>query len=137
MSLPAALREYYVREFPGDAARVIEGRAELPEGLDELSVESVTRLLEHVDPGRLQSLFLSLDTQHRARVLQIASIRTAMLILRSLPEDELEATLDSLPRRVRAEYVELLEFPERTAGRYMDRLLARYRSDQTVGEALT
>lgn len=136
MSLPATLREYYVREFPGDAARVIERQAELPEGLEELSVESITRLLEHVDPGHLQSLFLSLDTQRRARVLQIASIRTAMLILRSLSEDELEATLESLPRRVRAEYVELLEFPERTAGRYMDRLLARYRSDQTVGEAL-
>ncbi len=59
-----------------------------------------------------------------------------MLILRSLSPPEREATLDDLPERVRAEYSELLEFPERTAGRFMDRLSASYHSDQTVGEAL-
>ncbi len=137
MSLAGALREHYVREFPGEAARVVEKRSEFPEGLEQLSVESFTRLLEHVDPGLLKPLFLSQDEWRQSQVLQIASIRTAMLILRSLSEEERDAVLENLPRRVRTEYQELLEFPERTAGRYMDRLLARYRSDQTVGEALS
>ena len=60
-----------------------------------------------------------------------------MLILRSLSGEEFDTALENLPPRVKAEYLELLEFPERTAGRFMDRLLARYRVDQTVGEALS
>lgn len=136
MRLQDELREHFVREHPEDAARVVESQEEFPAGLDQLSVESFTRLLEQVDPGLLKPLFLSLDADRQGKVLASASIRTAMLILRSLTEDELSAALDSLPHGIRSEYVELLEFPERTAGRYMDRLLARYRTDQTVGEAL-
>lgn len=136
MRLVDELREHYVTEFPADAARVVERQLEPAEGLETLSVESFTRLLEYVDPGRLKPLFLSLDDDRRSGVLQRASIRTAMLILRSLSEDELNAVLDTLPTRVRGEYTELLEFPERTAGRFMDRLMVRYRTDQTVGEAL-
>ena len=136
MRLQDELREHFVREHPGDAARVVERQQEFPDGLDQLSVESFTRLLEQVDPGLLKPLFLSIDVDRQGKVLASASIRTAMLILRSLSEDELGAALDSLPHGIRSEYVELLEFPDRTAGRYMDRLLARYRTDQTVGEAL-
>jgi magnesium transporter len=136
MTLRDELREHYVSAFPADAARVVEKKLELTEGLEQLSVESYTQLLEHVDPGRLKPLFLALDEGRRAVVLQRASIRTAMLILRSLSDAELESALGSMPRRVRGEFEELLEFPERTAGRFMDRLLARYRTDQTVGEAL-
>jgi magnesium transporter len=136
MRLQDELREHFVREHPGEAARVVERLGQLPQGLGELSIESFTRLLEQIDPGLLQPLFLSLDIDRQGKVLASASIRTAMLILRSLSEDKLTTALDSLPRGIRNEYLELLEFPERTAGRFMDRLLARYRADQTVGEAL-
>jgi magnesium transporter len=136
MRLQDQLREHFVREHPGDAARVIERQTELPSGLDQLSVASFTRLLEQIDPGLLKPLFLSLDADRQSKVLATASIRTALLILRSLSEEELSTALNSLPPGFRKEYAELLEFPERTAGRFMDRLLARYRTDQTVGEAL-
>lgn len=136
MRLQDELREHFVREHPGEAARVVERLGPLPQGLGELSIASFTRLLEQIDPGLLQPLFLSLDIDRQGKVLASASIRTAMLILRSLSEDKLTTALDSLPRGIRNEYLELLEFPERTAGRFMDRLLARYRADQTVGEAL-
>ncbi len=136
MTLHDQLREYYVREFPAEAARVVERGAELPEGLAQLSAESYTRLLEYADPGQLKHLFLAAEPEQRRKVLQLASIRTALLILRALSPAEREATLEDLPAGIRAEYRELLEFPERTAGRYMDRLRARFRSEQTVGEAL-
>tara|TARA_R110001592_G_scaffold363371_1_gene685769 strand:+ start:417495 stop:418781 length:1287 start_codon:yes stop_codon:yes gene_type:complete len=136
MRLQDELREHFVREHPEDAARVVEGLEDLPSGLDQLSAESFSRLLEHIDPGLLKPLFLSLDLERQGKVLASASIRTAMLILRSLSENEQRAALDSLPHGIRNEYLELLEFPDRTAGRLMDRLLARYRTDQTVGEAL-
>ncbi|WP_116366620.1 magnesium transporter [Parahaliea mediterranea] len=136
MNLADQLREYYVREFPAEAARVVERGGELPAGLEQLSAESYTRLLEYADPGQLNALFLALEPGQRSRVLQLASIRTALLILRSLTEGERETALADLPGGIRSEYRELLEFPERTAGRYMDRLRARYLPDQTVGEAL-
>tara|TARA_R110001599_G_scaffold353881_1_gene602035 strand:+ start:16841 stop:18127 length:1287 start_codon:yes stop_codon:yes gene_type:complete len=136
MRLQDELREHFVREHPEDAARVVEGLEDLPSGLDQLSAESFSRLLEQIDPGLLKPLFLSLDLERQGKVLASASIRTAMLILRSLSENEQRAALDSLPHGIRNEYLELLEFPDRTAGRLMDRLLARYRIDQTVGEAL-
>ncbi len=136
MNLVDDLREYYVREFPAEAAEVMERREELPEGVESLSAEGLTRLLEHADPGQLTPLFLSLDEHQQSRVLQLASLRTVLLILRALSPEQRQAALDNLPGRVRTEYLELLEFPERTAGRFMDRLPARYRSEQSVGEAL-
>ena len=136
MNLADELREHYVREFPADAARVVEQHALPPGELDHLSDEGLTRLLEFVDPSRLKPMFMSLETERRAQVLQLADIRTVLLILRNLTEEELESTLDTLPKGVQNEFRELLEFPERTAGRFMDKLLARYRADQTVGEAL-
>ncbi|MFV8819981.1 magnesium transporter [Haliea sp. E17] len=136
MNIADSLRDHYVREFPAEAARVVEREDELPQELSTLSAESLTQLLEYSDPGRLTSLFLSLAEEQQSRVLQLASIRTALLILRALAPEQRQATLDALPGRIRTEYSELLEFPERTAGRFMDRLQARYRVEQTVGEAL-
>ncbi len=136
MTLHDQLREYYVREFPAEAARVVERGPDLPDGLTQLSAEGYTRLLEYAGPGQLKPLFLSAEPEQRRRILQLTSIRTALLILRALSPEEREAALEDLPGGIRTEYRELLEFPERTAGRYMDRLLARFRSEQTVGEAL-
>ncbi|RLQ22068.1 CBS domain-containing protein [Seongchinamella sediminis] len=136
MNLAEELREHYVRAFPADAARVVEQHALPPDELAQLSDDGLSRLLEYVDPGRLKPIFTTLDTERRARVLQRADVRTALLILRSLDEEELASTLDSLPKSLQSEFRELLEFPEHTAGRFMDKLRARYRADQTVGEAL-
>lgn len=137
MNLADSLRDHYLREFSAEAARVVEREDDPPAGLSRVSAEGLTQLLEHANPGRLTQLFLSLEESQRAKVLQLTSIRTALLILRALSPEQREATLEQLPGRIRTEYQELLEFPERTAGRFMDRLRARYRVDQTVGEALS
>lgn len=136
MSLAAAARETYVQKYPVDAARVLEAAPEPLAVLEDLSDASVTRLLEHVDPAHLKSLFLSLDAQRQSNVLQRASVRTAMLLLRALSTDERETVLGSLPDSVQQEYRELLDFPEGTAGRFMDRLATQYHAEQTVQEAL-
>jgi magnesium transporter len=136
MTLQATLREHYVREFPSEAALVIESSDQLLEALPELSTEAITRLLERIDPGRLKTLFLELDGGRQSGVLQAASVRTVLLILRALSEDEREKALANLPDAVGTEYRELLDFPEGSAGGFMDRLAARYGVEQTVGEAL-
>jgi magnesium transporter len=136
MNLQDTLREHYVRQFPGEAARLIEAMDQPLAALEGLSAEALSHLLEYMDPARLQSMFLALDSDRQTGVLEAASVRTVMLLLRALSEEECEAALARLPAAVSAEYRELLAFPERTAGSFMDRLSARYRVDQTVGEAL-
>jgi magnesium transporter len=136
MNLETRIKEHYVREFPADAARLVEARDDFGDILSGLSDAGVSELLERVDPGRLIAVFLSLDDERQGNVLQAASIRTAMLILRGSSEEDRTAILDRLPDRIRSEYAELLEFPEHTAGRFMDRLVTRYHGEQTVGEAL-
>ena len=84
MSLRASLREHYVRQFPGDAARFVESEVRSLEELGELSTEALTRLLEHVDPARLKSMFLELDSDRQEGVLEAASERTVLLLLRAL-----------------------------------------------------
>ncbi len=136
MNLQATLREHYVLTFPVEAGRVVERASEPATIFRELSATALAALMEHIDPARLGDTFLGLDPDVQEEVLQQVSIRTAMLILRSLSADDREATLTRMPGRVRDEYEELLEFPERTAGRFMDRLSTHYHPDQTVADAL-
>ena len=137
MSLQASLREHYVRQFPGDAARFVESADQPLDELGKLSTEALTRLLDHMDPARLKSIFLDLDSDRQTGVLEAASVRTVLLLLRALSEEEREEALARLPAAINAEYRELLAFPDRTAGNFMDRLSPpRYRVHQSVGEAL-
>ena len=136
MNLVGSLREHYVGTFPAEAARIMEKQLPAVEGLQDIPVEKLVLLLEHLDQGTANQVYLSLDKRSRAEVLQTAGIRTATLVLRSLTDEELDDALDALPKPIRQEYRELLQYAEGTAGRFMDRATARYRLDQTVGEAL-
>ena len=136
MNLAQRVREHYVLQHPAEAARAVQRDDSALEALETLSPAAVNSVLEHVDPANLAPLFLQLDEERQATVLQAATVRTAMLILRSLSDEEQERVLHGLPVRVRTEYRELLEFPERSAGRFMDRLGTQYLGEQTVSEAL-
>lgn len=136
MSLIDNLREHYIQEFPKEAARFVERNDSPLSELDSLTDPAFSKILENVEPGSLLDLFLAIDAERQTRVIQLVNIRTAMLVLRGLGEEELTALLAALPRKIANEYRELLEYPERSAGRYMDKLLAQYRSDQTVQMAL-
>lgn len=136
MRLVDELREHFIQEYPKEAARIVE-RDDAPiAGLENLTDDAFTKILENVEPGSLLDLFRSLNSERQIRIIQLMNIRTTMLLLRGHGEEDLAALLGSLPRKIANEYRELLEYPERSAGRYMDKLLAHYRSDQTVQMAL-
>lgn len=130
------LREAYLSRFPSEAARVLEKSPELARDLGDLSTSSLVSMFERIDPGYLQALFQGLPFEKQANILESCSIRAALLILRSLPPRDREKLLDQLPSVVGNELATLIEFPEGTAGRYMDRPIATFRPDMTVGEAL-
>ncbi len=136
MSLRNALREHYISHFPSEAARVVEREPGLGEELSSFSDASLVQLFEYVDPAHLGRLFESLDSRQQEHVIESVSIRAGLQILGSLPREAAQELLERLPSAVRNELSTLLDFPEGTAGRFMDRLVTRYRTDQTVGEAL-
>jgi magnesium transporter len=136
MNLSQNLREHYVTHFPTEAARIIEREPELATAPDSFSDESLARMFEYVDPAHLAELFLTLDKSRQEYVLISASTRTALQILGSLPEQTASDILQELPAKISQELLELLDFPQGTAGRFMDRLATRYRIEQTAGEAL-
>ncbi|MBD3649258.1 MAG: magnesium transporter [Pseudomonadales bacterium] len=130
------LRESYLSRFPAEAARVLEKSPALAGELGELSTPSLVSMLERVDPGYLQALFQALPFEKQAEILESCSIRAALLILRSLSAGDREKLLEELPSIVGNELSSLINFPEGTAGRYMDRPVATFRPDMTVGESL-
>jgi magnesium transporter len=137
MKLEQSLREHYVATFPSEAARVIERSTEVSDQLSDFSEESLTQLFEHVDPAHQRSLFLSLNAQRQEHVIESVSIRSSLQILGSLPTEDANSLLERLSAPTRKELGTLLNFPEGTAGRFMDRLATQYRIGQSVGGALS
>lgn len=136
MTLTHSLHEHFLQNFPAEAARVVESSPSTLSQLQHASPASLAALFEHVDPAYLTKLFLSLEDAQRKDLLQAASIRTSLQILTGLSEEQRQETLARLPEGLSAELTKLINFPEGTAGRFMDRQPASYRSDMTVSQAL-
>lgn len=136
MTLTESLRAHYVDQFPAEAARFVEESPQAIPVVADLPVPGIVKLLERLDPSHLRSVFLAMPFTQQVSVLETASIRIRLAILHSLEEDEREALLAGLPEALRTEIVDLLEFPEDTAGFYMDGPVAQFRTDMSVGETL-
>tara|TARA_A100001391_G_scaffold179830_2_gene144972 strand:+ start:208 stop:1494 length:1287 start_codon:yes stop_codon:yes gene_type:complete len=136
VNLTSSIRDYYINNFPADAVDLLEREENPGEIFTSISNKSIARLFEYVDPASLKILFLALSPERQTRVLQLVSIRCALLILRDLSADERKATVKSLPASVQKEFNQLLEFPSHTAGRFMDRVQVTAHGDQTVRQTL-
>ena len=137
MSLERAIRRQYLLQHPADAARVLEKSPAALTGLADLPDNSICRLFEHLDPFHLRVAFLSLTVKRQARVLPAISVRTTLQLLGAMEPEESEALFSRLPIELTEELRQLQSFPPGSAGAYMDRIKSFFRTDQTVGEALT
>ena len=136
MSLALAVRERYLADHPVDAAKVLEPRLNALPSLEGVSVDSICNLCEHASPALLKALFLSLDKEQQADVLQATSIRVILALLDSLDESQREGLFNRLPDLLAAELAKIQSFPPGSAGNYMDRFTNLFRTDQTVREAM-
>lgn len=136
MSIAASLISDYVDSFPSEAARLIESDHHYFSELSELSIPSLLTILDRLDPYHLPRVFTSLSSEVQGRVLAAANVRLALIILRSLESEvsaRLLADLDELPR---SELTKLLYFSKESAGYYMDRPQAQFRTGDSVEQAL-
>lgn len=138
MTLVDALKNQYVRGWPVEATRALERLPDKSLGneLDGLDSASLLAALDRLPPASAARLFKSLEPSRQLGVLHAAPPRLAITLLTSANEDHRRELLTALPDGISADLERLLQFPENTAGRLMDRSFDTVRDDMTVGEAL-
>ena len=136
MTLSDELRARYLERHPAEAARLVEAAPELMEAIADSPTSSLATFFDRVDPASMPELFLALPEPRQGPLLESLSIRASLTLLRALETDQREALLNRLPKSLGRELRDLLEFPYGTAGGYMDRPIAQFRTDMTVAEAL-
>ncbi|MDZ7685930.1 MAG: magnesium transporter [Gammaproteobacteria bacterium] len=136
MTFEATLRNQYLERHPARAARLVERDPTVARRLQVLPRAELARLFDHLDPARIREIFHLLTDEQQVELLSTAGIRTVLMILRGLGDEERERLLERLPSGVSTELRKLLAFPEGSAGAYMDRPIAQFQDTMTVGEAL-
>jgi magnesium transporter len=130
------------KQHPADLAEVLKGLPDrerhaafalLIERNGKLAMEALSEL----DPENGAELLADRSAEDIARFVQELPSDDAAAIIDYLPE-ELSTSVLELMRRKESESVEnLLEYPERTAGRIMNPNVFALNEDLTVGEAIT
>lgn len=138
MNLPTELKDSFLREYPADAAALIERlpEHELQSELEDVSTDALVHALDLVTSSRAATVFESLDSERQVDVLRVAPSRLATSLLAGLDESSRETLLAGLPPSLAKELERLLQFDEDSAGRLLDRPYDNIRSDMTVAEAL-
>ena len=138
MNLNVALRDTYLREKPGDAARSLESLSDkqLQKQLTGMSAEALVAGMELLVDSRATAVFEQLDSKQREGVLEQASPRLALILLAGLSTSDRAALLTSMPSAPREDLERLQKFEEGSAGRLLERAYDTIRENMTIAEAL-
>ena len=138
MNLNVALRDTYLREKPGDAARSLESLSDkqLQKQLTGMSAEALVAGMELLVDSRATAVFEQLDSRQREGVLEQASPRLALTLLAGLSTNDRAALLTSMPSAPREDLERLQKFEEGSAGRLLERAYDTIRENMTIAEAL-
>lgn len=139
MTMTAALHQSFIRRHPGRAARVLEtldaaGLRTAVAAVAEHDPLLLLPLLDRLPPSRALQVFELLDAAARERILLAAGPRLAVTLLRQLPATERAALLQPLPATLQRELTRLLDFPDDSAGRLMERAYDALRPWMTAAE---
>lgn len=138
MNLDSVLKETYLRNYPADAARTLDGMSDrrLRGQLGDVTADALVTSLELLAESRAVAVFRRLNQEQQHGVLESASPRLALALLATLDDAERAEVLNALPAAARKDLQRLQDFGEGTAGRLMDRPYDTIRSDMTIAEAL-
>ncbi len=137
MSLALALKQAYLTHSPEEAAKSLEhlSETELASELAGLPPGNLLPVLDLLTTSRVLIVFRHLNATQRTGVLASASPRLAVLLLAAQDDEDREDLIASLPAAVAKELQRLLQFPENTAGRLMDRPF-EVRADMSIEQAI-
>lgn len=139
MTLAATLHQAFIRRHPGRAVRVLESvdTANLETTVAAVASHDVMLLLPLLDrlpPPRALQIFRLLEQPARERILLSAGPRLAVNLLGQLPAKDVSELLAPLPGSLQRELTRLLDFPDNSAGRLMDRAFDALRPWMTAAE---
>ena len=138
MNIRAELKNEYVMLHPAQSAGVIESLSleEQVEELSDLNTQSLVNLLNYLSPRQASDIFARLNEERKAEVLNLTTPRLAVVLLAPLDEEVRNDILAGLSKSLRHDLTRQLSFPENSAGRLMDAVVATYRESMTVAQAL-
>ena len=122
------------RLHPAELADLLEelGRTQRQELLAALEPEAAADALEEMEPKELEALLREAPTEQAAALLAVMEPDEAVDALRDLePEDQAEL-LAAMPEPTSHKLIQLLEFPERTAGGVMNTNLVALGSETHI-----
>ena len=133
-----ALVQQFLRVYPGEAARDIEG-APIEEGarvLGDAPTETSAILLRYIQPDRGAEILGAANQDEAARLITALDPAHAANLLARLSEETRSRLLGALPGMLATEIEGILAFPPGTAGNLMDARVALFDRETSVGTAL-
>jgi len=121
---------------PGEVADLLEdlrrdGRQEL---LNALTPGEAADALEEMEPDDLVSLLREVEPEQASRLLSSMEPDEAADALRDLPREHREELLALMPAEVASPLLELLGYPEDSAGGFMTTILVTASTEESAGE---
>jgi magnesium transporter len=134
----AAIESEYVHRHPAEAAEQLDVMPlrDLEAAVTGVDPGALAVAMEYISPLRALAVFAALPRKQQLEVLERAAPRLAIVLLDELPAQDREDLLQSLRPVVREDLHRLLQFPDNTAGRLMERSFVGARASMTVREAL-
>jgi magnesium transporter len=133
-----ALNERYLADFPLEAARELETlpAAEIAHTLNLHTPRAALRAWQRMTPDVAAAVLRDVPPALAKHLLTEAPASLSASVLHQLDEEERSQRLATLDSAVARELRELLSYPENSAGRLMDPVIAPVRSVLSVGETL-
>ena len=133
MTLSVQLKEAYLALHPKQSTELLEQLSidELSMELESITPRAILPILDRLTSSRANQVFAHLDDEQRRDVLKEASPRLAVLLIAEYNEEQRESLFSSLDAAVRNDLERILEFPEDTAGRLMEKPVDVH-SDMTI-----
>ena len=123
MSLVNSIKSTYLIDHSQHAAGFLEraGKDDLTRELKSLHSSKILPVLERLTTGRAIDVFESLSTKQKRGVLRRASPRLSVLLIANYNDKKRDSLLSGLEPVARDDVLRVLEFPEDTAGRLMEK----------------
>jgi magnesium transporter len=133
-----ALNERYLADFPLEAARELETlpAAEIAQTLGVHTPRAALRTWQRLTPDVAAAVLRTVAPELGRHLLTEAPPSLSASVLQQLEAEERTGFLSALDATVARELKDLLAYPEYSAGRLMDPVVAPVRSQLSVGETL-
>ena len=128
----------FLKAHPDDAAQLVEQlpAAEVAALLAEIQPESAAAVFGRMASVAATEILALLPAAAAGAILAGLSLETAALLLRRMDPERRPSVLRELPEDVRGRVSRLLQYPEGTAGAFMDPAVETLPQDMSVNEAL-